>query len=78
MRPRTPHPSLQQYDFNTYGEVFACWIQDVVIVGLIFKHMGLSAPAVVAATAAFGAACAWLFSPACGVQVRGVALGSLL
>ncbi|KAG2430659.1 hypothetical protein HYH02_013657 [Chlamydomonas schloesseri] len=59
----------QGYAFNTYGEVFACWIQDVIIVGLIFKHMGLSLPVVAAATAAFGAACAWLFSPLCHIDV---------
>ncbi|KAG2438499.1 hypothetical protein HXX76_005050 [Chlamydomonas incerta] len=59
----------QGYAFNTYGEVFACWIQDVIIVGLIFKHMRLSLPVVAASTAAFAVACAWLFSPMCPIDV---------
>lgn len=25
------------YPFSSYGEVVACWFQDVVIVGLIFR-----------------------------------------
>ncbi|KXZ52179.1 hypothetical protein GPECTOR_10g808 [Gonium pectorale] len=57
------------YAFNTYGEVFACWVQDAVIVGLIFRHMRLSGRVVAAATAAFAAACAWLFSPACPIEL---------
>ncbi|GLC45008.1 PQ-loop repeat-containing protein 3 [Pleodorina starrii] len=59
----------QGYAFNTYGEVFACWIQDVIIVGLIFRHLRLSGAVVAGAAAVFAAACAWLFSPACPIEV---------
>ncbi|KAG2483636.1 hypothetical protein HYH03_017514 [Edaphochlamys debaryana] len=60
----------QGYAFNTYGEVMACWIQDVIIVGLIFKHMKLGWAPVVASAAVFGVSCAWLFSPAwCPMEV---------
>jgi hypothetical protein len=63
-------PSVQGYAFNTYGEVFACWVQDAIIVGLIFRHMRLSWGTITAATAAFAATCALLFSPVCPVEVR--------
>ncbi|GIL77879.1 hypothetical protein Vretimale_6509 [Volvox reticuliferus] len=59
----------QGYSFNTYGEVFSCWIQDAIIVGLIFRHMRLSWSVIAASTAAFAAICAWLFSPMCPMDV---------
>ncbi|GIL64190.1 hypothetical protein Vafri_18167 [Volvox africanus] len=59
----------QGYAFNTYGEVFACWIQDVIIVGLIFRHMRISWSIMAASTAAFAASCFWLFSPMCPMGV---------
>ncbi|GLI63086.1 hypothetical protein VaNZ11_005988, partial [Volvox africanus] len=59
----------QGYAFNTYGEVFACWIQDAFIVGLIFRHMRLSWSIIAASTAAFAASCFWLFSPMCPIHL---------
>ncbi|GFR42197.1 hypothetical protein Agub_g3087 [Astrephomene gubernaculifera] len=59
----------QGYAFNTYGEVFACWIQDLIIVGLIFRHMRLPGGLVAAACALFAGACAWLVGGACPAQL---------
>ncbi|KAF8061992.1 Mpdu1 [Scenedesmus sp. PABB004] len=77
----------QGYVFNTFGEVCACWAQDIVLIALIFRFSG-TRPWVVAATAAAAAAaCAWLLSPACpprllaGLQASNIAtlaLGSRL
>ena len=30
---------MQGYPFNTYGEVLACWLQDIILVGLIFRSV---------------------------------------
>lgn len=64
--PRRP----QGYAFNTYGETVACWLQDIVIVGLIFAHLRLSLPVVAAATLAFGATCWWMMA-GCSVELLG-------
>lgn len=50
------------YAFSTYGEVAACWIQDVVLVVLIARHMRAGHKRLAAGTAIFGVYCWWLFS----------------
>jgi len=59
----------QGYAFNTYGEVLACWLQDVLIVGLICTYNKLPMHVTAPCALAFGALCAWVFSPACPHEV---------
>lgn len=62
-------PDRQGYAFNTFGEVFACWVQDIVLIGLIFRHLALSPAVAASAAAGFVALCAFLFSGGCPLQV---------
>jgi hypothetical protein len=48
---------LQGYAFNTYGEVFACWVQDILLIALIFRFSGLPAWQAGAAGLAFAGLC---------------------
>lgn len=56
------------YAFSTYGEVGACWVQDVVLVGLIARHMRTGHKRLAAAAAAFAVYCWWLVSGLCSVE----------
>ncbi|MEW5319472.1 MAG: hypothetical protein WDW38_010621 [Sanguina aurantia] len=53
------------YSFNTYGEIFACWIQDIILLSLIFQHLKLSRLATAASVATFLAVTTFMFSDAC-------------
>ncbi|MEW5307962.1 MAG: hypothetical protein WDW36_010329 [Sanguina aurantia] len=53
------------YSFNTYGEIFACWIQDIILLSLIFQHLKLSRLATAASVATFVAVTTFMFSDAC-------------
>ena len=57
------------YAFSTWGDTFACWLQNILIVGLIFKYRRLPVLLAVAVSATLAAVCAWLFSGAAGPQV---------
>ena len=56
------------YAFSTYGEVAACWVQDIVLVGLIARHMRTGHKRLAAAVAAFAVYCWWLVSGLCSVE----------
>jgi hypothetical protein len=56
------------YAFSTYGEVAACWVQDIVLVGLIARHMRTGHKRLAAAAAAFTVYCWWLVSGLCSVE----------
>ena len=56
------------YAFSTYGEVAACWVQDIVLVGLIARHMRTGHKRLAAAAAAFAVYCWWLVSGLCSVE----------
>lgn len=59
----------QGYGFNTFGEVVACWIQDIILIALVFKDRRTAPWVVVLAAAAFTAGCGFLLSPACPQQL---------
>ena len=56
------------YAFSTYGEVAACWVQDIVLVGLIARHMRTGHKRLAAAAAGFAVYCWWLVSGLCSVE----------
>ncbi|KAF5833855.1 hypothetical protein DUNSADRAFT_9692 [Dunaliella salina] len=63
---------LKGYAFNTYGEVFACWLQDIVLVALIFRHTNTPLPFAAAAGGVFALLCSYLFQPgACPLHILG-------
>jgi hypothetical protein len=64
-RDTTPHTRPQGYQFNTFGEVVACWLQDVILVALVFRDRRTPLWAVGGTAAALAAGCAFLLSPAC-------------
>ena len=55
--------SPQGYAFNTFGEVVACWAQDVIIVGLIFRYSTWPLWSAIIASTAFAISCWVLLSP---------------
>lgn len=61
--PYTTH--TQGYGFNTFGEVVACWLQDIILVALVFKDRRTPLWIIAGTAAAFTAGCAFLLSPAC-------------
>jgi hypothetical protein len=64
-----PSVAQQGYGFNTFGEVVACWIQDIILIALVFKDRRTQPWVVVLAAAAFTAGCGFLLSPACPQQL---------
>lgn len=56
---------MQGYGFNTFGEVVACWIQDVILIALVFRDRHTSPWLVLLTAAAVTAGCSFLLSPAC-------------
>lgn len=61
--------AAQGYGFNTFGEVVACWIQDIILIALVFKDRRTQPWVVVLAAAAFTAGCSFLLSPSCPQQL---------
>eukprot|EP00879_Flechtneria_rotunda_P014180 GHRR01014817.1.p1 GENE.GHRR01014817.1~~GHRR01014817.1.p1 ORF type:complete len:240 (+),score=75.00 GHRR01014817.1:984-1703(+) len=60
---------LQGYGFNTFGEVCACWAQDIALIALIFRFSQTQKWAVAATGGLLALGCAWLMSPACPAHV---------
>ena len=56
------------YAFSTYGEVAACWVQDIVLVALITRHMRTGHKRLAAAVVAFAVYCWWLVSGLCSME----------
>jgi hypothetical protein len=54
------------YPFSTYGDIAACWLQNIVVVGLIFRF-NKQLPLLTKAAISFSllALSGWLFSGAC-------------
>jgi hypothetical protein len=57
--------SLQGYGFNTFGEVCACWAQDIILIGLIFRFSNTKKWIAAAVGIAVSLGCVWLLSPHC-------------
>lgn len=57
------------YAFSTYGEVAACWLQDIALVALISRHIRNSGKRLVVGTVAFVVYCWWLSSSHCSMNV---------
>lgn len=62
----------QGYPFSTYGETWACWLQDVVLIGMIYQYMKTGWQTVVLSSVGFLVLCVVLFSGGCPVEVLGV------
>ncbi|GBF98507.1 hypothetical protein Rsub_11498 [Raphidocelis subcapitata] len=56
---------MSGYAFNTFGEVAACWVQDVVLIGLILRFSGTPTWVAAVVFGSLAALSAWLLSPAC-------------
>eukprot|EP00775_Hariotina_reticulata_P009431 gene9431-9596_t len=55
----------QGYGFNTFGEVCACWAQDIILIALIFRFNKTPTWAVAITALLVTLGCCWLLSPAC-------------
>jgi hypothetical protein len=60
---------MQGYGFNTFGEVVACWIQDIILIALVFKDRRTPPWVILLSAAAFTAGCSFLLSPSCPNQL---------
>lgn len=56
---------LQGYGFNTFGEVCACWAQDIILIALIFRFSNTKKWIAAAVGIAVSLGCVWLLSPYC-------------
>ncbi len=58
MNPPCPftHPTA----FNTFGEVWACWLQDIILVGLIYHYTRTPLWQALGSAALFAGSCFWL------------------
>ena len=59
---------VQGYAFNTFGEVLACWVQDVVLVAMILAFQGVSPIVSGTCAVAFTGLCFWLLGDSCSQQ----------
>uniref|UniRef100_A0A383WNW5 Mannose-P-dolichol utilization defect 1 protein homolog n=1 Tax=Tetradesmus obliquus TaxID=3088 RepID=A0A383WNW5_TETOB len=55
----------QGYGFNTFGEVCACWAQDIILIALIFRFSNTKKWIAAAVGIAVSLGCVWLLSPYC-------------
>lgn len=56
---------LQGYGFNTFGEVCACWAQDIVLIALIFRFSNTKKWMAALTGIGVSLGCIWLLSPTC-------------
>ncbi|KAK9825708.1 hypothetical protein WJX74_000345 [Apatococcus lobatus] len=56
-----------RYSFNTYGEIVACWVQDVILIVLILKFNNVRDWRVWGATILFTAVFYWMLTGSCGM-----------
>jgi hypothetical protein len=57
--------AMQGYGFNTFGEVCACWAQDIILIALIFRFSNTKKWIAAAVAVAVSLGCMWLISPYC-------------
>ena len=57
------------YVFSSYGDIFACWLQNALVCALLLWYRRPPAAVCVAGSAAFLAFNYWVVSGACGMQV---------
>ncbi|KAK9866383.1 hypothetical protein WJX84_006613 [Apatococcus fuscideae] len=57
-----------KYPFSTYGEVVACWIQDIILIVLILKFSNVRDWRVWASTLLLSAGFYWMLTGSCGMQ----------
>ena len=57
------------YPFSTYGDVFACWIQNILVCALLIYFRKPKLRVWLTGALAFTAFNAWVVSGACGVQI---------
>lgn len=57
------------YAFNTFGEVWALWVQDVILVALMVHLSRMDLRAAACGGIGFVALCAWLFQGGCSAAV---------
>eukprot|EP00878_Enallax_costatus_P009235 GHUV01009653.1.p1 GENE.GHUV01009653.1~~GHUV01009653.1.p1 ORF type:complete len:427 (+),score=113.68 GHUV01009653.1:281-1561(+) len=62
----------QGYGFNTFGEVVACWLQDIVLIALIFRFSSTKKWVAAATGIAVALGCGWLLSPFCPLHILAV------
>lgn len=65
--PTINSASSAGYAFSTYGEVAACWGQDIILVALISRHMRTGHKRLAAGTAMFAVYSWWLVSDFCSM-----------
>lgn len=58
-----------QYPISSYGDVFACWIQDIIVAGLLMYHMKTPTALLWSSIAAFCMFNYWIISGSCGMPV---------
>eukprot|EP00878_Enallax_costatus_P014594 GHUV01015267.1.p2 GENE.GHUV01015267.1~~GHUV01015267.1.p2 ORF type:complete len:196 (+),score=79.51 GHUV01015267.1:1313-1900(+) len=63
---------MQGYGFNTFGEVVACWLQDIVLIALIFRFSSTKKWVAAATGIAVALGCGWLLSPFCPLHILAV------
>lgn len=57
------------YAFSTFGEVAACWVQDIALVALISRYRGNNHKRLAVGAVAFAAYCWWLSTSNCSMDV---------
>ena len=60
--------SCSGYPFSTYGEVVACWLQDIVLIAIIGRYSGVESWRMLGGSALFGLFCWWLTSMFCSTS----------
>ena len=53
------------YPFSTYGEVVACWLQDIVLIAIISRYSDTESWRMLGGSMLFGLFCWWLMSSLC-------------
>jgi mannose-P-dolichol utilization defect 1 len=58
-----------KYPFSTYGDVFACWLQDIIVCALLVWYLKPKPAVWMTAAIAFMMFNYWVISGNCGMQV---------